>query len=209
MHMTAGTRKWSVATLVFIGHALLVLVIDQLMQEEPSGQTESRRSMLFIVRPPQRPPRVPIESVLRAGESAQPSLPTARLPAIPPIDVQSAPAARAPKIDRIAEATLAAGNAIRAQQAADALRFSEASKKPRKKCVKPKLPEWREEPPKHGFSGGLPFILFHDDRCIFLVIYFGCGFGGKPQADGHLFDNMHNYPNDSSVPDLDECEESP
>jgi hypothetical protein len=207
--MTAGTRKWSVATLVFIGHALLVLVIDQLMREEPSGQAESRRSMLFIVRPPQRPPRVPIEDLLRAAESARPSLPTARPPAIPPIDVQTAPAASTPKIDRMGEVVQAATNAIRAQQAADALRFSEASKRPRKKCVKPKLPEWRAEGPQSGFSHALPYVRFHDGRCIFLVIYFGCGFGPKPEADSHLFDNMSNYPNDSSVPDLDECVESP
>lgn len=51
-------------------------------------------------------------------------------------------------------------------------------------------------------------MRFHDDRCIFLLVLVGSGFGAKPQVDGHLFDNMHNYPNDSSVPDLDECDES-
>jgi hypothetical protein len=207
MHMASGRRKWSVATAVFVGHALLLLLVDQVMREEPIGQTESRRTMLFFVRPPQRPPRIPIEAS-RLNEAARPTLPKTRAPEVPPLDVQAVPGTSTPKIDRLGEATEAASNAIRAQQAADALKFSEESKRPRKKCVKPHAPEWRPEGPTYGFTHGLPFVQFADGRCMFALIFIGCGFGAKPQADSHLFDNMHNYPNDSSVPELDECEES-
>jgi hypothetical protein len=101
----------------------------------------------------------------------------------------------------------AARSSLEAQQRANALKFVQADK-PRNKCVKPKAPEWRAETSKYGLAGGfIPYIRFHDERCIIVLTLFGCAFGAKPKADGTLFDNMKNYPNDSSVPDLDECEE--
>lgn len=204
--MLERKRRWSVAALVFFGHVLLLLLLDESMQEEPRSGVDSRRSLLFFLTPPKRLPQVQTGSL---SDIEQLELPQIAVPPLPRIETPAAPSAHAPRIDWQGEAHESVSNAIREKQAADALKFSEASKAPSKKCAKPKAPEWRSETPTHGFSGGLPYVRFHDDRCIFVVIFFGCGFGAKPQADSHLFDNMHNYPNDSSVPDLDECEESP
>ena len=205
--MTGRNRRWPVAALVLFGHVLVVLLLDRMIREEPLAVSETRRSVLFFLRPYQPSRHIQNETPMLREPSAESNRPSIKPPSFPPVEVQSSPRARSPSFDWRHEASEAAGNAIRAQQAADALKFSLGSKAPKKKCVKPKLPEWRAEGPRSGFSHGLPYLLFHDDRCIFLVIYFGCGFGAKPQADSHLFDNMQNYPNDSSVPDLDECEE--
>jgi hypothetical protein len=205
--VTEQKRRWTAASLVLFGHALIILLIDQLVRDNPVSPIETRRSMLFFVRPRQMAGRAPREGAIKPDESARLSLLPVPLPAIPPIDVQDEPRAKAPAINWREEGNRAANNAIAAQEAADALKFSEGSKRPRKKCVKPTLPQWRKETSKYGIAGGLPYMRFHNDRCILVLLFVGCGFGADPKAESHLFDNMQNYPNDSSVPDLDECEE--
>ena len=206
--MLERNRRWPIAAGVFFWHVLLLFLLDEIMQEEPRTSIDSRRTTLFFIRHSQRVPHVPSQASVEqsASELRSPNAVRAPQPAIE----EATPARTAvPNIDWKHEASVAATNTLQAKQAADALKFSEASKAPAKKCVKLKAPVWRKETATRGFSGGLPFVRFHDDRCILLVGFIGCGFGAKPQADSHLFDNMHNYPNDSSVPDLDECEESP
>jgi len=206
--MIEGKRRWPIAALVFFGHVLLLLLLDDIVREEPRDSIDSRRSTLFFIRLPERVPRPPVGAPEKRSASPELRSPGPIPPSMPP-EVPTVSTNRPPRIDWHLEASEAARNTIQAKQAADALKFSEASKAPPKKCVKPKAPEWRKGTPTYGIAGGLPFVRFHDDRCIFVLIFIGCGFGAKPQADSHLCDNMHNYPNDSSVPDLDECEESP
>lgn len=203
--MTERDRRWSIAALVLMAHVLVLLGFDERLEEEPGEHTEELRAVLFFI---------PQEN--RGSESPEPTI----RPSIP-IDGESrlnAPPVAAPVVESTGptiptlppdwreQAGESARSSLEAQQRTGALTFAQPQKPP-EKCVKPKAPEWRKETPEYGFAGGfIPYMRFHDDRCI-VVTFIGCSFGDKPRADGTLFDNMNNYPNDSSVPDLDECEE--
>ncbi len=205
--MIEQNARRTIAALVLMGHVLVLLLLDELIREKPPIAGDVRNPILFFVWPAVSE-RVPEK---RSNPSTQrPSRDhSIRLapPSVP--QVEEPASATIPRIDWTSEATQAARSAIESQQSAESQKFSQAQKdKPKKTCARPRPPQWRPELPKYGFAGGLPFMRFHDDRCIFLLVFVGCGFGAKPQADGHLFDKMNIYPNDSSVPDLDECDES-
>lgn len=60
--------------------------------------------------------------------------------------------------------------------------------------------EWNPEPPRVGFSGGLPYVRI-GERCAIGLGFFGCGFGEPPPANGDLFEGMDDPERDrSSVP---------
>jgi hypothetical protein len=202
--MTERNRKWSIAAVVLLSHVLVLVWLDESMHENRPNADALHSSLFFLSVPKRDPEALPD---LLAPLQDRPSIPkpNAVSPPMPPAAAGLSPRLAVPNIDWRSEAAEGARSAIAAQQRADALKFSGAENKPHKKCVKPKAPQWREEPSKYGVAGGLPFMRFHEDRCIFVLLFVGCGFGAKQPAENHLFDNMNNYPNDSSVPDLDEC----
>jgi hypothetical protein len=69
---------------------------------------------------------------------------------------------------------------------------------------KPKEFEWNPEPKKAGFAAGfIPYVVI-GQRCVVGLGFFGCALGKKPEANGHLFDGMHDPDRQrSSVPDVD------
>ena len=67
---------------------------------------------------------------------------------------------------------------------------------------------WNPETPKAGLRGGIPYIAI-GRSCILGMGFFGCAFGEKATANGHLFDDL--YDPDAvrgSVPDPTECSQS-
>jgi len=69
---------------------------------------------------------------------------------------------------------------------------------------KPKEFEWNPEPKKAGLAAGfIPYVVI-GQRCVVGLGFFGCALGKKPEANGHLFDGMHDPDRQrSSVPDID------
>lgn len=62
--------------------------------------------------------------------------------------------------------------------------------------------EWEPEPKRAGFQGLLPYVRL-GKRCAVGLGFFGCALGHLPEADGHVFDDMHEPDRPrSSVPDI-------
>lgn len=60
--------------------------------------------------------------------------------------------------------------------------------------------EWKREPPRVGFAGGLPYVRI-GKRCAVGLGFFGCAIGPLPAANGDLFEGMDDPERDrSSVP---------
>ena len=67
-----------------------------------------------------------------------------------------------------------------------------------------KPPAWEPEPKRFGFTDGpglrLPYMRM--GRCVVGPGFFGCGFGKRPEANGHVFDDFRDPDRPrSSVPD--------
>jgi hypothetical protein len=71
------------------------------------------------------------------------------------------------------------------------------------KCKRRVRPhEWEPEEPKAGFDHLIPYVRL-GKRCVVGLGFLGCAFGKLPEADGHLFDDMHDPDRPtSSVPDI-------
>lgn len=56
---------------------------------------------------------------------------------------------------------------------------------------KPYTFEWKAEPKRAGFSGGLPYVRL-GKRCVVGLPFFGCAIGKLPEANHELFKHMHD-----------------
>ena len=72
-------------------------------------------------------------------------------------------------------------------------------------CRKHRIPPaWEPQPKQFGFTDGpglrLPYMRM--GRCVVGLGFFGCGFGKRPEANGHVFDDFRDPDRPrSSVPD--------
>jgi hypothetical protein len=73
-----------------------------------------------------------------------------------------------------------------------------------------KSPAWEPEPRQFGFTDGpglrLPYMRL--GRCVVGLGFFGCGFGKRPEANGHVLDDFRDPDRPrSSVPDPNDPDE--
>jgi hypothetical protein len=200
------TRRTGVAASVLLGHALVLWVLlREFKHEAPLNDTRSSSVLFFLPAPRPQAPPVEIQSAPKTSSAL--SLPTK--PSIAPsARADNAPSNQAatPHLDWRAEAREAAQAALEEDERAKSKKFAEGSEPRREKCHKLKPPEWRPEPKRFGVANGLPFVRL-GERCVIGLGFFGCGFGKKPPADWHLFDEMQSDPTASSVPALSDCVE--
>jgi hypothetical protein len=156
---------------------------------------------------PQRPKVAPraqrVPSVVQSPvliQSVAPPVATEPVPSSePPVEPQ-------PPVNWSREAVLAAQAFARAEAAKDDT-FSPPPTGIYEPC-KPKESsmQWKgKDDRRAGFSGGLPFVRL--GSCTITLGAFGCGFGGTPEANGHLLDDMNDPDRSrSSVPDPNVCD---
>jgi hypothetical protein len=195
-----------VAASVLLGHALVLWVLlREFKDEAPFNDTRSSSVLFFVPAPKVQAPSQEIQS---APQTSPARPPTVKPPVAPSARVDSVPsnATATAHLDWRAEAREAAHAALEEDERAKGKKFAEGSAPRHEKCHRLKPPEWRPEPKRFGVANGLPFVRL-GERCVIGLGFFGCGFGKKPSADGHLFDEMQIDPTESSVPALSDCVE--
>jgi hypothetical protein len=83
-------------------------------------------------------------------------------------------------------------------------RIGEHPPSPFREKKKPKEFDWDPEPGRVGVASGfIPYVRI-GQRCVVGLGFFGCNLSKLPQANGHLFDGMHDPDRErSSVPEID------
>jgi hypothetical protein len=192
---------------VISGHLLLLLLLSRAPPRgtkipESDSQNVSVLLLLEVPAPttrlPAQKPTLSLSNLTQARQHFSPntsvsSTATEAPPAESPIDWQ-----------------------LEAERSAHAISADSARKEPKcdpsdrpwsilPKCRKPKRPQvWEPETPRAGFDHLIPYVRL-GKRCILGLGFFGCAIGKLPEANGHLFDDMHDPDRPrSSVPDVDE-----
>lgn len=156
------------------------------------------------VAPPTAPPLAPL--VVTPPIVAEP-VPAPEPPAPPPV----APAP--PRNFGRAVAEAAARSIVEANaEAAAAAKKAETFSPPPKALAEPCKPPPRsmefkgnDDAPGLHWVGPLPVLV--TERCAFTLGAFACAFGRKPEANGHLLDDMKDPDRSrSSVPDPNKCD---
>jgi len=197
-------RRFTTLLVVLALHCFFVLLL--VMRQPVSRMTtpDVRPGVLFFVEAP-RPPPTPLPAIqTRPTRSARVVIEATRMQEQP--RVVSSPADPPATIDWNAHAAEAAATvvdrAIRQETRKCDPSDSPNSFLPRCKPRSPEF-EWNPEPPRVGFSGGLPYVRV-GERCAIGLGFFACGFGAKPPANGELFEHMSDPERDrSSVPSTD------
>lgn len=205
-------RECVVWAFIIGGHALLILVFTdgKRVVQQASTDAPSPGILLLLDLPGQ--PSAP-EPVGEAPQFASVPVLTPQLP-LPEIDSESSTAITLPPETGEAPDTNAIDWQLEAERSARAV--VERSRKSTEKRIgvhppspfrekkKPKEFDWDPEPGRVGVAAGfIPYVRI-GQRCLVGLGFFGCGLGKRPEANGHLFDGMHDPDRQrSSVPDID------
>lgn len=202
------------ALAVVVVHGLLLWVLISSIQREDVREAEPVYARLWLNVDPQpqdEPPPASKELQPLANTSAE-AAPDPVQETVVPQESPASPAASsditpaAPGIDWNNEGKLAAKRAAQASGEPKQQGFSPDPKTIRKPCVTRKSSmEWKgEEDRKVTWVGILP--VFRLGNCMVTIGAFACSFG-KPEANGHLLDDMRSPDRSpSSVPDPNICD---
>ncbi len=157
----------------------------------------------------QPPPVAPTAPVAPVTVPLEPAVPESQPESLAPVVVPT------PPVDFARAAREAVRNRIEAEVAAEQKGGNITP--PPKTLAKPCVPRERsmefkgngdggksEEPGLH-WVGPIPVVVTR--HCAFTLTAFACGFGKKPEANGHLLDDMQDPTlSRSSVPDPNQCD---
>jgi len=201
-----GARRYGAFAFVAAGHLLIVLALVH-----PEGSAERHAPdpgpLLLLDLTRERPNAAPFIARRRAipnpGGERAPATTHAPGSDVPSGESSESPAAEAP-IDWYGEGEQVAGSqgAALLQELKRVCDEAALRGEHPPECRKYKKPDaWQPEPRKFGLAGGLPYVRL-GKRCIAGLGFFGCGFGKLPEANSHLFDDMHEPDRPrSSAPD--------
>ena len=207
-----SVRDCVVWAFIIGGHALLILVFTggKRQVQQVSVDAPSPGVLLFIDLPAQA--SAP-ESAIETPQLASVPVFTPRLPppeinsestaiTLPEDTGQDAPGTNA--IDWNLEAARSARAVVERGAKSREKHIGQHPPSPFREKKKPKEFEWDPEPKKAGLAAGfIPYVVI-GQRCVVGLGFFGCSLGKKPEANGHLFDGMHDPDRQrSSVPDID------
>jgi hypothetical protein len=195
---------------VFIigGHALLILVFTaskrQVQQVSIDAPSPGVLVLLDLPAESSSPEPATTEALQLASVPViiTPQFPDSTAITLPPEEIVP----EGPAIDWKLEAERSAHLTVERERNARRTekRIGEHPPSPFREKKKPKEFPWDPEPKKAGLAGGfIPYVVI-GQRCVVGLGFFGCALGKKPEANGHLFDGMHDPDRQrSSVPDVD------
>jgi len=207
-----SVRDCVVWAFILGGHALLILVFTggKRQVQQVSVNAPSPGVLLFIDLPAQASAPEP---AIETPQLASVPVFTPRLPppeinsestaiTLPEDTGQDAPGTNA--IDWNLEAARSARAVVERGAKSREKHIGQHPPSPFREKKKPKEFEWDPEPKKAGLAAGfIPYVVI-GQRCVVGLGFFGCSLGKKPEANGHLFDGMHDPDRQrSSVPDID------
>ena len=208
-----SVRDCLVWAFIIGGHALLIFVFTGTNRRQALralADVPSPSVLILLDEPAQASAPEP---AIDAPSFASVPLIAPRLPP-PEIDTGSTAITLPEEIDEPGPGTNAIDWQLEAQRSAHIVagqnpkrgekRFGEHPPSPFREKKKPKEFEWNPEPKKAGLAAGfIPYVVI-GQRCIVGLGFFGCALGKRPEANGHLFDGMHDPDRErSSVPDID------
>jgi hypothetical protein len=208
-----SVREFFVWAFIIGGHALLILVFTggkRLVQQVSDADAPSP-TVLLLLDLPAEPSRS--EPVSEAPQLASVPIIPPRLPA-PEIDPDSTAITLPEETEPEGPGTSTIDWKLEAERSARATvdRNAKSREKhigthppsPFREKKKPREFGWDPDPGRVGLAQGLiPYVKI-TQRCVIGLGFFGCALGKKPEANGHLFDGMHDPDRQrSSVPDID------
>jgi hypothetical protein len=202
-----AVRDCLVWAIIIGGHALLILVFTSGKRQEQQVSTDAPSSGVLVLLD------LPTEAAVSEPVPESPqlaSVPVVITPQFPDSTAITLPPEEAvperPAIDWKLEAERSAHLTVERERNARRTekRIGEHPPSPFREKKKPKEFPWDPEPKKAGLAGGfIPYVVI-GQRCVVGLGFFGCALGKKPEANGHLFDGMHDPDRQrSSVPDVD------
>jgi hypothetical protein len=208
-----SVRDCVVWAFIIGGHALLIMVFTgggKRQVQQVSADAPSPGVLLMLDLPAQAstPDPATETSQLASVPLFAPRLPPPEIDSestaitLPEETEQDAPGTNA--IDWNLEAARSARAVVERGAKSREKHIGEHRPSPFREKKKPKEFEWDPEPPKAGFAAGfIPFVRI-GQRCVVGLGFFGCNLSKLPEANGHLFDGMHDPDRQrSSVPDID------
>jgi len=206
-----SVRDCVVWAFIIGGHALLILVFTggKRQVQQVSLNAPSPGVLLLIDLPEQAStPEPATEPQLASAPLFMPRLPPPEIDTgstaitLPEDTEQNAPGTNA--IDWNLEAARSARAVVERGAKSREKHIGTHPPSPFREKKKPKEFEWNPEPKKAGLAAGfIPYVVI-GQRCVVGLGFFGCALGKKPEANGHLFDGMHDPDRQrSSVPDID------